>query len=245
MTTTTTAEFDPFAGDYRERIDRLVAFSGRPHEFFVATKVQHLLETLTSLGSDPQQMTMLDLGCGTGETDTLLVPHVRELHGLDISPASIAVARQRPENANVRYATYPGDRLPYDDNSFDVVFAITVLHHVPQAQWPQFFQEMARVIKPGGFVALYEHNPFNPLTRWVVSRCEFDKDAVLLSAGSAQQLYRQTGLHIEHVSHMLLFPWQGRLFRRIEQSLKRLPLGAQYAVLGRKPGVASAPTSPE
>lgn len=236
-----TSEFDAYASDYRDRIERIVGFSGRSHQFFVETKVNHLLESLTALGGVPKQMRMLDLGCGTGETDSLLAPHVGELHGLDISAASIEVAGQRPENANVRYATYPGGRLPYENDSFDAVFAITVLHHVPRADWTFFLQEMTRVIKPGGFVILYEHNPFNPLTRWVVSRCEFDRDAVLLSARTARRLYRTAGLCIEQVSHLLLFPWRSGWLRRVERSMQRFPLGAQYAVIGRKPEPASEP----
>ncbi len=230
-----TSEFDAYASDYREHIERLVGFTGRSHRYFVETKVNHLLETLTSLGVVPKQMRMLDLGCGTGETDALLVPHVGELHGLDISAASIEVARQRPENASVRYATYPGGQLPYENDTFDAVFAITVLHHVPRGDWTQFCQEMTRVIKPGGFVILYEHNPFNPLTRWIVSRCEFDRDAVLLSARTAQGLYQTAGLCVEHVAHLLLFPWQGTWLRRLERALQSLSLGAQYTVIGRKP----------
>ncbi len=241
MVTQMTSEFDAYASDYRERIERIVGFSGRSHQFFVETKVNHLLETLTSLGAVPKQMRMLDLGCGTGETDSLLVPHVGELHGLDISAASIAIAGQRPENASVRYATYPGGQLPYENDTFDAVFAITVLHHVPRGDWTRFFQEMTRVIKPGGFVILYEHNPFNPLTRWVVSRCEFDREAVLLSARTAQGLYRTAGLRIEQVAHLLLFPWQGAWLRRVERALQNLPLGAQYTVIGRKPAVGHEP----
>lgn len=239
MVAQTTSEFDAYASDYRERIERLVGFSGRSHHFFVETKVNHLLETVTALGGVPKQMRMLDLGCGTGETDSLLVPHVGELHGLDISAASIEVAGQRPENASVRYATYPGGQLPYENDTFDAVFAITVLHHVPHGDWTSFFQEMTRVIKPGGFVILYEHNPFNPLTRWIVSRCEFDRDAVLLSARTAQGLYRAAGLCIEQVAHLLLFPWQGTWLRQVERALRKLPLGAQYAVIGRKPAVGN------
>lgn len=237
------SEFDAYASDYRERIERLVEFSGRSHHDFVVAKVRHLLETLTSLGGVPRQMRMLDLGCGTGETDALLASHVGELHGLDVSASSVEVARQRPETTSVRYATYSGGRLPYDDATFDVTFAITVVHHVPRKDWPSFFREMARVTNPGGFVALYEHNPFNPLTRWVVSRCEFDRDAVLLSARTARGLYQTAGLRIEHLSHLFLSPWQGTWFRYIERALQSLPLGAQYAVIGRKPAVTSMAAS--
>ena len=41
---------------------------------------------------------------------------------------------------------------------------------------------MRRVVRPGGLLCIIEHNPFNPLTRLAVVRCEFDRDAVLLPA---------------------------------------------------------------
>ena len=65
--------------------------------------------------------------------------------------------------------------------SFDVVFAMCVWHHIPPNQWTNFISELSRVLSQEGLLLVYEHNPLNPLTRRVVSRCAFDKDAVLLS----------------------------------------------------------------
>ena len=53
---------------------------------------------------------------------------------------------------------------------------------------------MARVLRPGGIAAIFEHNPLNPLTRRVVSNCVFDEDAVLLRRRRARGLLRQAGL---------------------------------------------------
>jgi hypothetical protein len=69
-----------------------------------------------------------------------------------------------------------------------------VLHHVPPTQWVGFLCEMRRVVRPDGLVCLIEHDPLNPLTKLVVARCEFDRDAVLLRAGRARAL-ADTGLH--------------------------------------------------
>ena len=61
--------------------------------------------------------------------------------------------------------------MPVPDASVDVVFAICVVHHVPPAHWGAFAAEMARVLRPGGVAAIFEHNPLNPVTRRVVSNC--------------------------------------------------------------------------
>ncbi len=80
-----------------------------------------------------------------------------------MSAACIQTARER--NASVDYSVYDGQRLPYDDASFDFAYTICVMHHVPPAQWPAFAAEMRRVVKPGGMAAVFEHIPYNPLTR--------------------------------------------------------------------------------
>ena len=98
--------------------------------------------------------------------------------GIDVSERSVDYARRH--NPGVRYDTYPGGRLPYDDNAFDVAFTSCVMHHVPVPQWGEFVGEMNRVIRPGGIAVVFEHNPWNPVTSRIVSTCPIDADAVLL-----------------------------------------------------------------
>jgi ubiquinone/menaquinone biosynthesis C-methylase UbiE len=146
--------------------------------------------------------------------------------GADVSAASIAQARIR--NPEVQYEAYGGETLPYDSAAFDLSIAICVLHHVLPAQRVGFLREMRRVVRPGGLVCLIEHNPLNPLTRLAVARCEFDRDAVLLHAGRTRALMADAGLHDARSHYFLLLPSAAPLARRVEHSLRRIPLGAQY-----------------
>jgi hypothetical protein len=91
---------------------------------------------------------------------------------------------------------------------------------------------MRRVTRHGGLVCLIEHNPYNPLTRLAVSRCEFDRDAVLLGAGTTRKLMAETGLREIGARHFLLLPWDTKPARRFERALSGTPLGAQYAAFG-------------
>jgi SAM-dependent methyltransferase len=150
--------------------------------------------------------------------------------GADVSAASIAQARIR--NPGVEYEAYAGETLPYDNATFDLSLAICVLHHVPPSQWACFLREMRRVVRPGGLVCLIEHNPLNPLTRLAVSRCEFDRDAVLLNAGQTRALMADAGLHDARSHYFLLLPSAAPLARRVEHSLWHVPLGAQYIASG-------------
>jgi SAM-dependent methyltransferase len=227
------AAFDQHAATYRQEVERVLAFSGRDHSFFLAAKVHHLLGLARSRCGDPGTLTGLDLGCGTGQITRLLAPHCRRLHGIDVTLAGLAVARHQVGTA--RLVAYDGHRMPFPDAAFDFAVAACVLHHVSVSARPALIAEVARVVRPGGMVAVYEHNPWNPLTRWVVARCAFDEDAVLLRCGILRRLLLEAGLErVEH-AYILLSPWQGPTCRRAERALGWMPLGAQYCVAASRP----------
>jgi len=172
------------------------------------------------------------VGCGTGETDRHLDGAFGSLHGTDVAEA--AVARARKTNPHVEYRAYDGERLPHESGFFDLAFCINVIHHVPPAGWEGFARELVRVVKPGGLVAVFEHNPLNPLTRRVVSRCSFDEDAVLVPVRRARELLDSAGAPPEERRYILFVPSPAAWARTLERPLRAVPLGAQYYVAGRK-----------
>lgn len=224
-------EFDEYADTYRDEIVKSISFVTKDHEFFTVVKARDLLETAAKNIGPAKGLKLLDVGCGVGETDRFLIPEVGELHGVDMSEESIERAKR--DNPAGNYLAYGGRTLPYDDGQFDLAFAICVFHHVPPAQWKSLAAEMRRVVRPGGLVVIYEHNPWNPLTRMVVNRCEFDKDAVLLSRPTARGLLRAAGMSIVGSRDILFVPFGGTLVRAAERAISWIPLGAQYTVAGR------------
>jgi SAM-dependent methyltransferase len=98
----------------------------------------------------------------------------------------------------------------------------------------QLLMEMWRVLRPGGLLALFKHNSWHPITRFVVSRCSFDSDAVLLSRSNACSLLHAIGLHRINSSYMIFLPWSIGINRVLERVLGWLPLGAQYYATGIK-----------
>lgn len=218
--------FDAYRGNYRDVVQSSIDFSGLPHSFFLRAKAELLRELIAErLGSTKPDM--LDAGCGVGAFHPLLRGMVGHLAGIDVSSASIAQARI--DNPDADYECFDGNRFPFADKSFDLVTAICVMHHVVPDDWPHFVDEMRRVLRPGGIACVIEHNPFNPLTRLAVARCEFDRDAVLLRAGKTERIMADAGLRNIASRHFLLLPWAGQSVRRIERALGALPLGAQYA----------------
>jgi len=226
------SEFDRYADSYQDNVQNAISFAGKKPDFYMRIKVEHIKQMLLSHRIDPQSATVLDVGCGIAQAGKLLSSHVGDYHGVDVSALEIEQACKNDPQGH--YCSYAGDKLPYDDDTFDFTFAICVMHHVNPQNWLHFLKEMRRVVKPNGIVAIYEHNPLNPLTRLAVSRCEFDADAVLLWPKKTKSLFQEAGLQITISDYLLYFPFEKTIFRKIESYLQWLPFGAQYAVLGRK-----------
>lgn len=224
-------DFDQYAESYTDRVDEAMAGCGLHHDFFLKAKAEKLLEVLGRIG-DPRQMTILDVGSGVGLMETQLIGHVRRLFGVDVASDAVRASAQQVQGA--AFLTYDGLRLPFSDHAFDAVFAICVLHHVAPGDWQTVVAEMTRVVRPGGAVIVFEHNPWNPVTRLVVSRCEFDRDATLLPAPAVKRLLRGATGAPSKGQFLFFFPWQGRIWRTLEKGLGWLPLGAQYVAHARR-----------
>ena len=224
--------FDQHSAKYRDTVETSVNFSGQDHDFFMQAKARVVREHLAGHYGEKKLATMdaLDVGCGVGAFH----PHVdgmfASLTGADISAESIARAQARKNS--VDYRSYQAGRLPFADNSFDFTFTICVVHHVPKPQWQAFVADMTRVTKPGGTVAIIEHNPLNPATRLAVLRCPFDEDAILLGSRTSRRLMSGAGLKQLKTQYFLLSPFKSKAALRIEKALSGLAIGAQYATFG-------------
>jgi SAM-dependent methyltransferase len=227
------AEFDEYGDRYRDAVEASIAFAGAGLDHFTAIKVRALLESVAGSIGPPGGLDFLDVGCGTGETDRFLEGRVGNLAGVDIAPKVLERARERNPWAEYRQQGI-GEGIPFGERSFDVCFAICVLHHVPRDGRAGVVAEMKRVCKPGGLVVLFEHNPLNPLTRHAVAGCEFDQDVNLLRRGEAMRLLRGADLDRPRGRYIVFFTRDSSLLRRIERRLGWLPLGAQYVVMGQR-----------
>ena len=100
---------------------------------------------------------VLEVGCGTGAISRKLaeIPGVCEVIGVDPSAGLLDRARsQASQVPHLSFREADGRDLPFEDESFDVVVAHTVLSHVPEPE--RLVVEAARVLRPGGTAAFFD-----------------------------------------------------------------------------------------
>ena len=202
--------------------------SGEGREYFARERVKFLATCLDKRRLETR--TVLDYGCGTGGTTPLLRARLKAHRalGIDASAESIAVARERYGTNSVQFLT-TGEHQPKGD--CDLVYCNGIFHHILPSQRAVALSEIHRALRPGGHFALWENNPWNPGTRYVMSRISFDRDAITLTALETHRMVRTAGFRVLRTDFLFIFPHALRWFRGIEPLVSRLPLGAQYQVL--------------
>lgn len=172
----------------RKQYNRLASVYDERWNRYVTTTLE-FLKTWVSLS--PQEV-VLDIACGTGEFERLILAEhaAQQIVGIDISEQMLAIAQQKFSTvANVSFQIANASALPFPDHSFDVVVSANAFHYFdnPTAA----LKEMKRVLKPQGRLVILDWcRDF-----WVCQIC----DVVLKLIDPAhRQCYTQEQFH-----HML------------------------------------------
>jgi ubiquinone/menaquinone biosynthesis C-methylase UbiE len=135
-------QYDRLAKSYDQRWRRYI------------TQTLMFLKSWTSISP---QAGVLDVGCGTGEFERLVLREHPEqrMVGVDVSGKMLELARQKCQAyPNVTFCTASASALPFPDHRFDVVVSASALHYFDQPE--ASLVEMRRVVKPGGVVVILD-----------------------------------------------------------------------------------------
>ena len=233
------------AGETEERQHAL--YAAVAHEYddvFPRHVAEHYIDKRTALVKSllPFGGLVLDVGCGTGQLGAAIASEGFDVFGVDLSSSMVARARERG-----LVGTYAGvtTALPFADHSFDLALTVATLHHLETPERvAQTVCEMGRVIKPGGFVVLWDHNPSNPYWPILMKRVPQDSgDERLVPQAELLADVRTAGLRPVRVLRSGFTPdflplWLMSVWRWVERAVEVTPglnvLAAHNVVVARK-----------
>ena len=229
-------DFDNYTNDYNKMLHQGTKFFSPNEAYFAQYKIKIVRERMSR---EPRRV--LEFGCGIGVN----IPYLQkafgsaEIIGSDISPKSLEVART--QNPGIYF--WQEGESDIAQGNFDLIFVAGVFHHVPTCERLTVARLLYSRLVPGGLVFVFEHNPYNPVTRKIVTNCPYDEDAVLLKPRELSDLLCQGGLEVEEQKFSLFFPQWLKIALTLERYLGWLPLGGQYWIMARRPLVNSSATS--
>lgn len=205
--------------------------SGYDKNYFAQGRIHTLKQSLIKGKIE----SILDFGCGEGDSTPILREYFPEAHliGTDISDDFL-------HHATLKYATNDSqlhfikpERL--QNSSFDLCYCNGVFHHIHPDLRAETLERIHQYLKLGGKFALFENNPFNPGVHIIMKRIEFDRDSVLLTMRETGRMIRKAGFrHVRKPISLFFFPAFLKALRPIEKHLSRLPFGAQFCILATK-----------
>jgi ubiquinone/menaquinone biosynthesis C-methylase UbiE len=227
-------EFDDFAESYDETLSRQLGFFEQGTDYFARHKavvVKRLIKHTP--------INILDFGCGVGNNIRHLLDIFPDasLTGTDISGKSLEIAASRYRNASFISI----NELKYNKIKFDLIFVANVFHHIHLGNRNDALHLIKDAFSPEGELFIFEHNPYNPVTRHLVNTCPFDTDAELLKPGEMIKLLKDSGFSVLRRDFILFFPRFLSLLRPLERYMTAVPLGGQYVVQAVLSGERIAP----
>jgi len=225
--------FDEFSKNYKEIINKNIKISGESLDYFSEYKIR-VLDKFFSRNRLDKRIKLLDLGCGTGELERFIFSYFPKASVCGVDPSHDCIKEVKYKNKKGHFLVGDSSNIPFKSKYFNAVLLSCVFHHIPVDKREGTLKEIHRVLKKGGWLFIFEHNPFNPLTRKVVKSCVFDKDIDLITKKRCLIELKNQGFSIVEAKYIVFFTKTFKCFRRLESKLGKLFLGAQYFVAAKR-----------
>jgi len=166
----------------------------------------------------------LDVGCGTGRWSYYLADKVSFIECIDPSKAVVAASNLLRNKSNVRISKASVDNIPFADATFDLVFSLGVLHHVPDTQ--KAICKCVDKLKANGYILLYLY--YNLENRGVVFKTLFHlSNSIRWVVSKLPGFMKIVVCNILAVFFYMPFVWLSRILIQLKVSSKivsRIPL---------------------
>lgn len=200
---------------------------------YSAATANSRLNDLTIDAMDWNGLRVLDVGCGDGEYTFELYRRGQpsEITGIDLSPAAVAAASGRITSQTVTFSVCSGSRLPFADNSFDVVHMRGVLHHMENPKLA-----VAEALRVASCVFIIEPNGWNPGLKCIEMLSSYHREHnersffssqidAWINSQKAVVVWRKWAGFVPFFCPTLL----AKCMKRIEPLLEALPVARQLA----------------
>jgi SAM-dependent methyltransferase len=221
--------FDGCADRYEEELARGLSVTGEGMAYYARERIDWVRRLVERDRIEVGRV--LDFGCGVGHATPFLLDRLgaSEVVGVDVSDRSLERARQQYGSDRAQFVSPDKVR-----GTFDLAFTNGVFHHISPGQRAAAVRFVFEAVRPGGVFAFWENNPWNPGTRYIMSRVSFDKDAITITPTEARAMLHAGGFETVGTSSRFYFPRALAMLRGLEPALARLPLGGQYLVWCRR-----------
>ncbi|MCK5451336.1 MAG: class I SAM-dependent methyltransferase [Candidatus Omnitrophica bacterium] len=222
------SDFDKFSSDYENILDKKIKYFGESTEYFAEYKAEYVRKYL----GDDFKGRILDYGCGIG----LIVKYLKQYfdkNNVEIMGYDVSLESTKRANQEMPDIVFTHDFNKIKKNNFDVIVLANVLHHVKPEERSVFIRKAKSFLVKGGRIFIFEHNPYNPLTRLIVKLCVFDKEVIILKRKETVKLLIEAGMNISEKRYIVFFPQILKMFRFLEPILGCVPMGTQYLCIGK------------
>jgi 2-polyprenyl-3-methyl-5-hydroxy-6-metoxy-1,4-benzoquinol methylase len=210
--------FNKYSNSYEKVTQKKLNFFNKSREYFDSYKVKTIKE---NLGNNIESI--LDYGSGIGLATKFFLdffPAAR-IYAYDISDESIKILKESYPNINT-------NQKEIFNRKFDLITCFGVFHHINKEERLKYLKLISNMLKDTGKLFIFEHNPYNPVTRHIVSNCPYDENVELISMKEFISYAKKEKLLVCNKGYTLFFPERLKYFRKFEKKIRWLPLGGQY-----------------